>query len=453
VEFKAHQGGEATILISVDVDSLDQYDAEEFYLLAQSAGADIVEHLKISRHKPDAKYFIGSGKAAEIAAQVAAQHISLAIFEHGLSPAQERNLEKILQCRVIDRTGLILDIFAQRARTHEGQLQVELAQLKHLSTRLIRGWGDMEQQKGGIGLRGPGETQLETDRRIIRLRMRQLQDKIEKVRQTRVQGRAARQKADIPTLSLVGYTNAGKSTLFNRLADSQVYAANQLFATLDPTLRRVNWSGLGPLVLADTVGFIQNLNHALVDSFRATLEETLHATILLHVIDASSVDVLAQISAVEEVLREIGADQPILRVYNKIDRSGDSAKIVFAAPQQPDRVYVSAQTAQGLDLLQQAVAQLLLGPKQHFQLSLSAQHGKLYSQLHDLQVIQSEQYDEHGQHLLQVCMAADQLKQLLGVHHADVAALLGEQAQQLQRPLEEFEHQTQGASPVSSLDH
>ena len=433
------QNAENTLLMSVNVSILAQHDAQEFYLLAKSAGANIIEHLSTSRQKPDPKYFIGSGKAAEIAELVAQHQISLVIFEHDLSPAQERNLEKILHCRVIDRTGLILDIFAQRARTHEGKLQVELAQLKHLSTRLIRGWGDMEQQKGGIGLRGPGETQLETDRRIIRLRMSQLQDKIAKVRQTRMQGRAARQKADIPTLSIVGYTNAGKSTLFNRLAQSQVYAADQLFATLDPTLRRMQWSGIGTVVLADTVGFIKNLNHALVDSFRATLEETLEATMLLHVIDASSAEMLEQIDAVEHVLKEIGADQPILRVYNKIDVSGDQAKIVYANPQQPQRVYLSAQSAQGLELLQQAVLQTLLGPVQQFRLHLSAKHGKLYSQLHQLQVIESEEFDDDGTRIVTVRLSIAQLKQYLGPHHADFDALLGDAAQLLKTPTEAFE--------------
>ncbi|HGJ8127657.1 TPA: ribosome rescue GTPase HflX, partial [Acinetobacter baumannii] len=295
-----HQGGERTILVSVSVQLLDDLDAEEFALLAQSAGADILEHIKVQRNKPDPKFFIGSGKVDEIAEQVQDLEASLVIFDHALTPAQERNLEKILKCRVIDRTGLILDIFAQRARTHEGKLQVELAQLKHLSTRLIRGWSaDFEQQKGGIGLRGPGESQLETDRRLIRVRITQLKDKLEKVHQTRMQGRAARQKASIPTVSLVGYTNAGKSTLFNILAKSDVYAADQLFATLDPTLRRLEWDGIGTVVLADTVGFVRNLQHDLVESFKATLEETLEATLLLHVIDSSSHDMLDQIEAVE----------------------------------------------------------------------------------------------------------------------------------------------------------
>ena len=304
--FERHQGGERAILVSVSVQLLEDIDTEEFRLLAQSAGAEILHHVTAQRIKPDPKLFIGSGKAEEIAELVKTEEIDLVIFDHSLSPAQERNLERVMQCRVIDRTGLILDIFAQRARTHEGKLQVELAQLEHLSTRLVRGWTHLERQKGGIGLRGPGESQLETDRRLLRIRMGQLKDKLEKVRQTRMQGRAARQKAAIPTVSLVGYTNAGKSTLFNILANTEVYAANQLFATLDPTLRRLEWDGIGSLVLADTVGFVRNLPHSLVESFKATLEETLEATLLLHVIDSSTPDMMEQIDAVESVLKEIG---------------------------------------------------------------------------------------------------------------------------------------------------
>ena len=308
------QQRERVILVSVAVNMLDDLDVEEFRLLAQSAGATILEHLTVQRNKPDPKFFVGSGKAEEIAQLVESLEAELVIFDHSLSPAQERNLEKIMKCRVIDRTGLILDIFAQRARTHEGKLQVELAQLKYLSTRLIRGWAaGFEQQKGGIGLKGPGETQLETDRRLIKVRISQLKDKLVKVQHTRMQGRAARQKAAIPTVSLVGYTNAGKSTLFNILANSDVYAADQLFATLDPTLRRLDWDGIGTVVLADTVGFVRDLQHDLVESFKATLEETLEATLLLHVIDSHSPDMHEQIEAVEGVLKEISADAPVLR--------------------------------------------------------------------------------------------------------------------------------------------
>ena len=433
------QDTENTILVSVSVQILDDLDPEEFRLLAKSAGADILEHLHVQRFKPDAKYFIGSGKAEEIAERVEALEIGLVIFDQTLTPSQERNLSRILKCRVIDRTRLILDIFAQRARTHEGKLQVELAQLDHLSSRLVGLGVSLDSQKGGIGLRGPGETQLETDRRLLRIRIGQLKDKLEKVRQTRIQGRAARQKAAIPTVSLVGYTNAGKSTLFNILAKSDVYAADQLFATLDPTLRRLTWDGIGTLVLADTVGFVRNLAHALVESFKATLEETLEASLLLHVIDSSSPDVEEQIEAVEKVLKEIGADIPILRVYNKIDQSGEDAKIIYAKPHVPDRVYVSAHSSQGLNLLRQAVQECLMGHIQSFDLVLKPEYGKLKNQLYTLNVIQSEQYNEQGELLLRVNIAPHKLEQLIRQAHLPLHEILGSKAKMFEKSLEEFE--------------
>ena len=434
------QQRERVILVSVAVNMLDDLDVEEFRLLAQSAGATILEHLTVQRNKPDPKFFVGSGKAEEIAQLVESLEAELVIFDHSLSPAQERNLEKIMKCRVIDRTGLILDIFAQRARTHEGKLQVELAQLKYLSTRLIRGWAaGFEQQKGGIGLKGPGETQLETDRRLIKVRISQLKDKLVKVQHTRMQGRAARQKAAIPTVSLVGYTNAGKSTLFNILANSDVYAADQLFATLDPTLRRLDWDGIGTVVLADTVGFVRDLQHDLVESFKATLEETLEATLLLHVIDSHSPDMHEQIEAVEGVLKEIGADEPVLRVYNKIDLSGDEAKIIYAEPHLPDRVYVSAHSGQGLDLLKQAVQECLMGQLQNFELILKPAYGKLRTQLYALNVIQSEHYDDEGNLHLKVSIAPHKLEQLIRQAHLPLQDILGENANLFKRPLEEFE--------------
>ncbi|MBK0064404.1 MULTISPECIES: ribosome rescue GTPase HflX [unclassified Acinetobacter] len=434
------QQRERVILVSVAVNMLDDLDVEEFRLLAQSAGATLLEHLTVQRNKPDPKFFIGSGKAEEIAQHVQDLDAELVIFDHSLSPAQERNLEKIMKCRVIDRTGLILDIFAQRARTHEGKLQVELAQLKYLSTRLIRGWAaGFEQQKGGIGLKGPGETQLETDRRLIKVRITQLKDKLIKVQQTRIQGRAARQKAAIPTVSLVGYTNAGKSTLFNILANSDVYAADQLFATLDPTLRRLDWDGIGAVVLADTVGFVRDLQHDLVESFKATLEETLEATLLLHVIDGHSPDMHEQIEAVEGVLKEIGADAPVLRVYNKIDLSGDEPKIIYAEPHLPDRVYVSAHSGQGLELLKQAVQECLMGQLQEFDLRLKPAYGKLRTQLYALNVIQSEHYDDEGHLHLNICIAPQKLEQLIRQAHLPLDEILGERASQFKRPLEEFE--------------
>ena len=434
-----HQDSNRAILVSVSVQLLDDLDVEEFRLLAQSAGAEILEHMTAQRIKPDPKLFIGSGKAEEIAELAKALEADLVIFDHALSPSQERNLERVIQCRVIDRTRLILDIFAQRARTHEGKLQVELAQLDYLSSRLVGSGISLDSQKGGIGLRGPGETQLETDRRLLRLRIGQLKDKLEKVRQTRIQGRAARQKAAIPTVSLVGYTNAGKSTLFNILARSDVYAADQLFATLDPTLRRLNWDGIGALVLADTVGFVRNLAHALVESFKATLEETLEATLLLHVIDSSSPDMMEQIEAVEKVLKEIGVDVPVLRVYNKIDVSGEDAKIVYAKPHLPDRVYVSAHSKQGLNLLRQAVQECLMGQLQSFELLLKPEYGKLRTQLYALNVIQTENYDDQGNLHLHVIIAPQKLEQLIKQAHLPIDEILGHKATQFKRPLEEFE--------------
>ena len=438
-DFEQHQGSERVVLISVAVQILEDLDQEEFRLLAKSAGADILEHIQAQRIKPDSKYFIGSGKAEEIAERVKELEADIVIFDHSLTPSQERNLERVIQCRVIDRTRLILDIFAQRARTHEGKLQVELAQLDHLASRLVGGRIGLDGQKGGIGLRGPGETQLETDRRLLRLRISQLKEKLEKVRQTQIQDRAARQKASIPTVSLVGYTNAGKSTLFNILAESDVYAADQLFATLDPTLRRLNWDGIGTLVLADTVGFVRNLAHALVESFKATLEETLEATLLLHVIDSSSPEKLEQIEAVEKVLKEIGTQVPILRVYNKIDQTGEDAKIIYAEPHLPDRVYVSAHASQGLDLLKQAVQECLMGQLQTFEVILKPAYGKLRTQLYALNVIQSESHDDEGNLILKVCMAAHKLEQLIKQGHLPIDEILGEKAQQFKRVLEEFE--------------
>ena len=437
--FKTQQTVQRAILVSVSVPQLDDLDPAEFALLAKSAGADIIEHLQLQRPKPEAKLFIGTGKADEIAELIEQHDIDLLIFDQSLSPAQERNLERIVKCRVMDRSGLILDIFAQRARTFEAQVQIELEQLRYLSSRLVRGWGNLEQQKGGIGMRGPGETQLETDRRLIKIRITQLKAKLAKVQQSRAQGRAARQKAAIPTISLVGYTNAGKSTLFNALTDADVYAADQLFATLDPTLRRMDWSGVGAVVLADTVGFVRHLPHSLVESFKATLEETLEATLLLHVIDSSSPDMLEQIEAVEAVLKEIGADAPVLQVYNKIDASGDAAKIIYRNAQQPERVYISAHSGDGMTLLTQAVAEALVGQNQAFHLRLQSSYGKLRTQLYQLNVVQHESYSDTGEILLEVSMAGEKLAQLILQAHLPIDEIMGADAAQFKRPLEAFE--------------
>ena len=439
--FERHEGGERAIIVHLDIRQIqDPDDLNEFELLADSAGADRLALVTGSRARPDAKYFVGSGKAQEIAELVREHDADIVLFNHNLSPSQERNIEALVQCRVLDRTGLILDIFAQRARTYEGKLQVELAQLNHLSTRLVRGWTHLERQKGGIGLRGPGETQLETDRRLLQVRVTQLKTKLEKVRQTRAQGRARRQKSDVPTISLVGYTNAGKSTLFNRLVDENIYAADKLFATLDPTLRRLDWQGVGRVVLVDTVGFVRHLPHELVESFHATLEETLEADLLLHVIDSSSEDMHEQIQAVKNVLAEIDNDVPVLNVYNKIDITDEPAHIGYAKEGQPNRVYVSSRQNLGMEELSLAVQQLLMGTLTTFDLTLPYNAGQFKNTLYELGVILEESYDDNGHECLTIRLPSDRLKQLLGqanLKPLDVLPLA--QATLLMPTLEEFE--------------
>ncbi len=393
------------MLVHVQLDEPQQVDiVEEFRMLADSAGAEILGVSVFRRHSFESKYFIGAGQAEEIRDLVAAKEAEVVIFNHALSPAQERNLEKLFQCRVLDRTTLILDIFAQRARSHEGKLQVELAQLRHLSTRLIRGWTHLERQKGGIGLRGPGETQLESDRRMIATRIKQITKKLEKVDATRALGRRARKRSEIPTVSLVGYTNAGKSTLFNKLTDAQIYAANQLFATLDPTLRKVQFPGGGEMILADTVGFIRNLPHDLVKAFRSTLQETQEADLLLHVVDVSHEDRLDQIEQVNQVLAEIGADEvPQILVYNKIDHTETlPPKLSEDAETGRTEVWLSAQVGTGIDLLLDHLRARFYGRQIRGQLMLKADEGKLRALLHQEGGIVSEAFTEDGEWQLQV---------------------------------------------------
>ena len=332
--FDRPDSGERAVLVHLKLGSESQReDPREFEELVLSAGGDPVAYVMGARDVPHARTFVGSGKLAEIKEQVEDQCAEVVMFNHALSPSQERNLEQELECRVLDRTGLILDIFAQRARTHEGKLQVELALLQHIATRLVRGWTHLERQKGGIGLRGPGETQLETDRRLLRARIKSITARLDKVRKQRDQGRRSRKRAEIPTVSLVGYTNAGKSTLFNYMTESTVYVADQLFATLDPTLRRLELENVGPVVLADTVGFIAHLPHKLVEAFKATLEETLNADLLLHVVDGASDERDSNIAEVQDVLTEIGAEGiPQLQVFNKLDLLEQSPRF-FVVPE------------------------------------------------------------------------------------------------------------------------
>ncbi|MDH1443031.1 GTPase HflX [Pseudomonas sp. GD03721] len=414
--FERHEGGERAILVHLEgQDSEASEDPQEFQELAMSAGADMVAFFSVPSSRLTAKFLIGSGKVEELRDHVKAAEADLVIFNHTLTPSQERNLERAFECRVLDRTGLILDIFAQRARTHEGKLQVELAQLDHMSTRLVRGWTHLERQKGGIGLRGPGETQLETDRRLLRVRIRQIKQKLEKVRSQREQARRGRRRADIPSVSLVGYTNAGKSTLFNTLTTSEVYAADQLFATLDPTLRRLQLDDLGPIVLADTVGFIRHLPHKLVEAFRATLEESSNSDLLLHVIDAHEPERMAQIEQVQNVLREIGAHElPMLEVYNKLDLlEGVEPQIQRDGDGKPLRVWLSARDGRGLELLRQAVAELLGEDLFVATLQLSQRLGRLRAQLFALGAVQSEVHDELGNSLLSVRLPRVELNRLV----------------------------------------
>ncbi len=422
-------GGERAVLVNVTLaPPAPSCDTEEFAELARSAGVQCVAVLAARRDRPDPKHFVGAGKATELKALVAESEAEVVLFDRALSPAQERNLERLVNCRVLDRTGLILDIFAQRARSFEGQLQVEMAQLQHLSTRLVRGWTHLERQRGGIGLRGPGETQLETDRRLIGVRIKQLHDKLEKVRRRRQQGGRARRRAALSVTALVGYTNAGKSTLFNVLTASDLYTADQLFATLDTTLRRMNVPGEHPVLVSDTVGFIRDLPPDLVAAFQATLEETRDATLLLHVIDCCAEDIEIKREEVLKVLDGIGAGaQPVLEVYNKIDLNpAFEPRVEHGARGEPVAVWVSARTGAGLDLLRAAVAARLDEAKVARTLDLSPLQGRLRAKLFGLGAVLNETVHESGGWQLEVTLGSGRWGRLLA-EYPDLATNLAQQ--------------------------
>ncbi len=422
--FERPDGGERAVLVHVDDGLVDAEDAvREAEALADSAGADVVARQIGRRRKPDPKTYLGSGKVEELAELLRLHEADLVLVNHAISAVQERNLERALKCRVLDRTGLILDIFAQRARSHEGKLQVELAQLRHIASRLVRGWSHLERQKGGIGLRGPGETQLELDRRMLGTRIRQLEKRLARVRQQRDQGRQARRRRDLPAVSLVGYTNAGKSTLFNRLAESGVYAADQLFATLDTTLRRVELAGGEAAVLADTVGFIRDLPTQLVAAFRSTLEEVVEAQLLLHVIDAADPARDANIAEVDSVLKALGADEvPQLRVYNKIDAHGIAPRVDRDESGRPVAVWVSAATGEGVALLHEIIAECVSAEQARGVIELTPAEGRLRARFYALGDVLEEQITDNGGVRLAVELPRRELERLY--RHEGLAAEL-----------------------------
>ena len=412
--FERPRRGERAVLVRLGVgEPLRREDLEEFQQLAVSAGATPVATVTGRRERPDPRYFVGSGKAEEIGAVAAAESADVILIDHPLSPSQERNLEKLTGRRVLDRSGLILDIFAQRARSFEGKLQVELAQLKHMSTRLVRGWTHLERQKGGIGLRGPGETQLETDRRLLATRVKSLTRKLARLRQQRDTGRSARAAIPVPGTALVGYTNAGKSTLFRALTGADAYIADKLFATLDPTVRKLVLPGGANIVVADTVGFIRELPHELVAAFQSTLQEARSAHLLLHVIDASDARRDEYTEQVNAVLAEIGAGElPQLLVYNKIDRLSAEPRVERDAQGVVTQVWISASRGLGLDLLKSAIAERLELAATRGWLHLPAAGGALRARLYAQGAVREERSEADGAMSLLVELPRAQLAEL-----------------------------------------
>lgn len=417
--------GPRVVLVHVNFHNA-RFDEEldEFIHLVTSSGLKPAIVITGKRDRPDARYFIGTGKLAEVSDYITANGADLVIFNHELSPAQERNLEQDLKCRVLDRVGLILDIFAQRARSYEGKLQVELAQLQHLSTRLVRGWTHLERQKGGIGLRGPGETQLETDRRLMGKRIKTINSRLEKVRSQRSQGRKWRQRSGIPVVSLVGYTNAGKSTLFNRLAGADTYTADKLFATLDPMLRKVEMVPGTAVILGDTVGFIRHIPHDLIQSFHATLEEVKSADLLLHVVDVTDEQRLDHIEQVNKVIDEIGAVMvPQIMVYNKIDVTGNINVMVEKPADEAAKIWLSAHTGAGIPELKELIGSYFRPEHQIFRLHLPAEAGKLRARLFERGAVLEEMVDATGGWVLQVNIDSPSLERICRDHGKDLAML------------------------------
>jgi len=406
--------GERAILVCVGLGQAPEDDrVGEFAALARSAGAEVLAVMAVTRRHVDPRYFIGTGKVDEIKARIRELGADLVVVDAALSPGQERNLEKAFECRVLDRAGLILDIFAQRARTFEGKLQVELAQLEHMATRLVRGWTHLERQKGGIGLRGPGETQLETDRRLLARRIKTLNDRLDKVLVQRETTRQERKRGAVPTVALVGYTNAGKSTLFNRLTTADAYAADQLFATLDPTVRRLHLAPGLEVALADTVGFVRDLPHELVAAFRSTLQEAREADLLLHVIDAADPERAERMRQVNEVLESIGAaDLPQVAVYNKIDRSGEAPRAEPGADGQIDRIWLSAHSGAGVDLLLEALHARLGSDLYRCVLRLPASAGRAKARLHAAGAILRQRPLDDGGMELEVSLRRHELERI-----------------------------------------
>ena len=413
--FEAPQTGERAVLIHVYFGGVrDEDPLAELTELVVSAGARAVSSLSTSRDAPDSRLFVGRGKVEEIGERIRGTNANLVVFDHVLTPAQERNLERALECRVLDRTALILDIFAQRARTFEGQLQVELAQLRHLATRLVRGWTHLERQKGGIGLRGPGEKQLETDRRLLIDRIKYINRRLQGVQKRRELSRRSRTKAEVPVVALVGYTNAGKSTLFNQLTGANVVAAARLFETLDPKLRRLASAAASSLVIADTVGFIRNLPHTLVAAFRATLEETRSASLLLHVVDASDRDREEKKNQVNTVLNEIGAGEvKQLEVYNKIDLVPSKPRTEYGENNLPTRVWVSAFDGSGLDRLRDVLTELAGPSLVRYRFCLPSTAGRLRARLFQVGTVLYEAVGDEGWQL-DVALPAVSLQRLRG---------------------------------------